>query len=891
LTTLSYLVASFAAFTGFGLLGRVRKTTEPAARAAWLLTGGVALGCGVWAMHFIATLAVVMAIPIRYDAGITALSLGTAIAASVIALRMDVGRRSSPGRRAMAGATFGLGAVAMHYIGMAAIETPARIQYAPISVFVAALLGAACSAVAFMIAGRVAADGKPDRPVSQFVGAATLGLSVMIMHDVGMLGAYFIPADATPQQGRVFDINSLEVLVAVVSLLLIACWLAAAIIDRRAAQASEAASDSLLRRVIACSGEGILAIDSAGLIKLCNDAAAALFDLRGDTLLGQSAAEIVPGLPVSAMRREGRGEVVIPLPDGRSKTIEYVLTRTAHDEGKLTICVVRDVTAQKALAEAQRAAVEEAERANRAKSEFLALMSHEIRTPMNGVVGMAGLLRDTPLSAEQGVYVDTIVESGDALIAILDDILDLSKIEADRMMLEETDFDLFQLIDGVMSLHYGRAYGKALELGASGAPDVPRMVRGDPTRLRQILNNLVANAVKFTSVGGCALSVTRTGTLPDGVNVRIAVSDTGIGIAPADMPKLFDRFSQVDASTTRRFGGTGLGLAISRRLVEMMGGTIGVESEPGKGSVFWFELPLRRAQAATPEHGRADLRALAGRRFLIVDDSEVNRRIFEKQLAGTGGEIVSVASAAAALAAIEATARLGRPFDCAIIDGFMPGMDGVELARRIREAGVAGDMKLVLCHSAAIGGDRQSAGDLGFDAALQKPVPQAALLDRLAQLVGSGGRSEREASAEEPGEGRASRSLRILVAEDYEINRRYIRALLEHAGHAVDVVCDGSAAVEAARKRRYDVILMDARMPLMDGYEATRRIREILQGSPQPPVIGVTANAMPGEREKCLDAGMNDYIAKPIKSAELLGKIDCWTWRGAEDLQDMRNSA
>ena len=647
-------------------------------------------------------------------------------------------------------------------------------------------------------------------------------------------------------------------------------------------------AEARYRELVEQSSEVIYETDAQGRLRFYNQTGQRLFGYQEDELEGRHYLELVDeegrhrtkrfyDLQFARRTPQTYCEVRVRTKLGGTHWLGQNAQLLLQDGQPAGFRVVaRDVTERRMAEKELRKAKTAAEAAARTKSDFLAAMSHEIRTPLNGIIGMTSLLLGTPLSEEQLDYLNTVKLSGDALLSVINDILDFSRAESGRMRLEAIEFDLSKLVFEAVGVVTEPAQRKNLELQAVVGVDVPQSVVGDPARTRQVLLNLLSNAIKFTERGQVALRVTVQGKHGGRAELRFEVSDTGIGITPEQQTRIFESFSQADSSTTRKYGGTGLGLAISKRLVEMMDGQIGVESSPGQGSTFWVNVSLPVGSIRSRK--RLELPDLGGRRALVVDDNAANRQIAQRYLEAAGAKAVLAASGYEALALLSDAALMRQPFAVAVLDLHMPGMNGMELAQAIRSHEAASGLPIVFWASYH---DREALSEsrsLGATSFLVKPVPEEQFVQTVVRAIGtspvrqSGGRS----CAERPGTGPVAK---VLVAEDNPTSQKVVRLMLSKMGHEVDIVSDGRQAVDAVRKTRYDIVFMDCQMPDTDGFTATRLIRSGPQNGKRLPIVALTANALEGERDRCLSAGFDDYLAKPVGMAELKEKMNHWLHR------------
>jgi PAS domain S-box-containing protein len=649
--------------------------------------------------------------------------------------------------------------------------------------------------------------------------------------------------------------------------------------EQRVRQAEEAVrrSEAHYRSLIENSSELIAVLNRQGYVSYASPSLRKVLGYEVNSILDKPLKESVHlddqvtfEMALNKAASTPRGQATIEYrrqaADGSWRILEGTFTNLLDDPAVGGIVInARDLTERVRAQELQREK-EAAEAANQAKSTFLACMSHEIRTPMNAVIGMSGLLLDTSLTDEQRDFVQIIRNSGDSLLTIINDILDFSKIEAGQLELERVPLDLRECVESALELLQVRAHDKGLDLACLIEPHVPPGILGDVTRLRQILINLVGNALKFTDKGEVVVSVSaKPAEQPRHLDIHFAVRDTGIGIPKDRMGRLFRSFSQVDVSTARKYGGTGLGLAISKRLCEMMGGTMWVESEHHKGSTFHFTMVTEEAGVPAKPAAAVHVPHLAGKRVLVVDDNATNRQIVRLQAQSWAMLVDEAASAADALA------KLGRGerYDLAILDIQMPEMDGIALAQEIRKRGID---RLPLVALSSLGRREASSEELGFAAFLTKPIKQSQLYNVLVEVFAGApvsARASKQQSFEYDHELGMRLPLRILLAEDMAVNQKLMQAMLARMGYTAEFANNGLEVLKALQAKDYDIVLMDVQMPEMDGLEASRRVRKQFPVERQPRIVALTANAMVEDREACREAGMDDYLSKPVQVKEL----------------------
>ncbi len=658
-------------------------------------------------------------------------------------------------------------------------------------------------------------------------------------------------------------------------------------------------SEEKYRNILTSIEDGYFEVDLKGRLTFINESMTKIFGYSRKELISSSHREYMDKKSADKLS-EAYGKI---FKSGKSnRSLEYGIIRKdgakSYLENSVTLMkdqddrvigfrgIARDITQRKQFVRELKLAKKGAEEASLAKSEFLANMSHEIRTPMNGVIGMYNLLLSTDLTAEQGDYALTGKRSADALLSVINDILDFSKIEAGKLDIEVIDFDLRKSVEEIVALPAVQAHTKGLEFAYQIDHDVNTLIKGDPGRLRQIITNLSTNAIKFTSEGEVVFRVVMEEETDTTITLHFSIQDTGIGISKKDQVKLFNSFQQVDASTTRKYGGTGLGLAISKKLVELMGGSIHVDSIPGKGSTFWFTSVFEK-QGNVVEREYENLESIQDKRILIVDDNQTNLDILCGYLTHWGCSCDQALSGDMALSLMRAVVKAKAPYDLVISDMLMPKMDGSQLGRIIKMDPQLRDVQMIMLTSQGLRGDAAQMKEIGYAAYLNKPVRRSLLYDCMVTVVNRthpkpGDTQKKELVTSYSLSEDKRHSLKILLAEDNPVNRKVATHLLKKFGFQVDTANNGKEALEALKTKDYQVVLMDIQMPQMDGIEATGVIRDENSGvlNHDVLIIAMTAHAMKGDRDMCIKAGMNDYISKPVKPNSLLDVIE----RNAENL-------
>lgn len=687
------------------------------------------------------------------------------------------------------------------------------------------------------------------------------------------------------------------------------------ITDRKRDEAELKEGAARIGAILDTATDAIISIDHTGIIKNYNRAAEKIFGYSVDEAMGKSVNLLMPEpyrsnhdrfiqiyLDTGQKKVIGIGRETLGIrKDGTQFPLDLAISEVRTNGKRIFTGIARDITQRKKDEEALRYAMEEAHNANRVKSEFLASMSHEIRTPMNAIIGIAELLYETPLSKEQKEYVRIFRSAGENLLNIINDILDISKIEAGKIELEEREFDLREIIDGICEIMAIRSHEKNLELACDIPADIETSLIGDPIRLRQIIVNLIGNAVKFTNEGEIILSVRTVesfniikdeqknsadkGTDPAAsiITLAFSVKDSGIGIPEDKLPDIFESFSQADSSTTRKYGGTGLGLAISKRLVELMGGSIRVKSQEGSGTTFTFTADFMlntKKQVDAKSHNIPD--SIKGLRTLIIDDNATNLLILKKTLAYWGAVADTVGNGKSALEQLRQAHEKGEPYQLILLDGCMPEMDGFQVSEKIRDMGYLTEMPIMMLTSDNRKEDLKKVKDYGINMYLTKPVKMADLKELIMSVIAGKVKHQETLEQQKPEGDIKEKALKILLVDDSKDNRLLINAYLKKTDHNIDMAENGQEAIEKFMSAGYDLVLMDVQMPVMDGYTATSEIRnwEREKGLDKTTIIALTAHAMKEDEQKSYDAGCDAHLTKPIKKAKLLETINVFAGKG-----------
>ncbi|MCG5240668.1 response regulator [Azospirillum doebereinerae] len=911
LVALSFLTAALASLAALMTAQRM-AAAHGLTRGLWLAAGSASMGGGIWAMHFIGMLAFELPCGITYEIDLTILSLLPGMMASGVALTVfGQNGRIGPRRLALSAVLMGAGIGAMHYTGMAAMDMDAMMRYDARMVAVSVVVAVVLAFVSLSIRGlTLRAERTDSRVAATLVAAAVMGGAITGMHYTAMHAAVFFPLDQPDALGVSLPPTTLAILVIVFAVSLATTTMAASFAGRQL-ETSRALRDEIARRAElereAKAGEarlqaifdtvvdGIITIDERGTIQRWSPSAARMFGYSSEETVGKNVSLLMPEPHRTGhdgylrhFRETGEAkiigigrETVGRRKNGEEFPLELSISQVLLGNERLFTGIVRDVTERKRVQVALEEAVRGADAASRTKSAFLANVSHEVRTPLNAIIGMAHILMRAEMGRAQRDQAGKILNAGRSLLSIINDILDFSKVEAGQLTIEAIELDLERVLQDMSDMVGEKAAAKGLELVLDIGADVPLRLIGDPLRLGQILLNYVNNAIKFTESGEIKVIVRCDGPATDRVRLRFSVSDTGIGLSQEARTRLFQPFQQADVSTTRRFGGTGLGLVISKRLAELMGGAVGVDSEPGQGSTFWFTTSLGVA-AGAGERQNAPAAGLRGRRALVVEDNDSTRAVICDMLRSMTFVVQEASGGAEAVEIARAELTAGAPFDIVFADWRMPGMDGIETVTAIRDLHTKGTAPAFVLVTAYGGAEiMHRAQRASVDEILVKPVNPSVLLDSASRALGIAGNDTIPSAAPDATIEERLAGLRILVAEDNALNQDVARELLTSAGALPDIVDNGAIALERLEHEHYDIVLMDMQMPVMDGLTAARRIRERPELKDMP-VVAMTANAMESDRRNCLDAGMNDHLPKPIDPEELYAMVARWAGRTAQ---------
>lgn len=890
LVFLSLAVAILAGFAVIQTIDRVRAARDWFTRGTWLSVGAFVLGTGIWAMHFTGMLAIRIPANLKFDLVLTLASAVPAIVAGGFVVWWLQDPDLSWRRINDSALMLTVGLFSMHYIGMEAVHAKAVLFYDILTFGLSLLVVYLLSLGALYLSKLIEQWSLSGFFLSGWVrsvGAGSLiGVSVTIMHFVNASSMTFYarPGQSLEATTGFFSHSAMGISIAMVSSLLIIIVISSARVNRQLDEAQETVRITRAREetVLDSMVEGVVLTDYDGTIESVNPAASEMFGYSESELLGKSIRELVPDLNddesenvddnSEQLRLETKGETR----EGTTFPLELSMSEFEPNGDRQRCYLLSDITNQKEYERELKEAKEAAEQANRAKSQFLARMSHEIRTPLNAIMGMADLLEETELNDEQRHYIEVFQSSSKSLLDLINDILDLSKIEAGQLELDEEFFNLNELIDSTADFFAQKAHNKGLDLNVYVDPELPPAVKTDPGRLRQILVNLTSNAIKFTEEGEVTVRVEVLDRDDDTVTLQLEVEDTGQGISEEEQEDVFNEFSQADETSSREHEGTGLGLSICQHLSRMMGGSIDVDSIPGKGSRFYVNVPLEYREEPVEKDDRedADITTLEGRRILIVDDNETNREIMMRYLDSVGVDCEAVAGGPEALDQIEEDG-----FDAILLDKRMPKMDGFDVLDNLPEE--YHPQSIVMLTSDDLDTDRREARERDLGAYFVKPISRIKLLETVANILDTE-EKESETGDEDNGESTSGPEQRlsgdVLLVEDNANNRLVVTSYLDEQRVEIENAENGKEALSKMKDRPYDVVLMDLEMPEMDGYEATRTYRDWEEDnrSDHQSILALTAHALDGAREEALDAGCDDYLAKPVQKEALLEKLDSY---------------